>query len=487
MRSTLATAAALAMIGCNTGSGDVGKKVTTDSGAYIGTATGGGPSGGTVSGYLLVDQRIDGGGDLATDPISDSVQMCALDGGGLVVAWVDDRGGDRGIWAVASDDGGQTWPDPVQVNDDPAWADFPSLACAGDNAYLAWEDRRNSEVERSHVFFSRSTDGGASWSPNQQLAGDPDGLFDHLEPVVAAQGSQVHVVWSTEIAGAPDVFVSSSSDSGASFTDQRIDGGLPGDAWSGHANIGFGGSNEVIVAWEDRRNLVNDIYVAASGNGGGSFSSPVRVDSGSGNSFSPQIAAGDGHAYVLWHDQEGVNPLEVYSAYSTNGGTSFSAAVKISEGAEGDSVLPQATLAGGTLHATWFQGMGGGFHVVYKQLSGGTEVGPQTKLDHSADLTQAIYPRVAQDGQSVVVAWRDDRNTSTEDHDDLFYAHSTDGGATWSDTDLRIDSHDGPTAERSDLQLLAQGDALTAVWTDHRDGTPDIYFIRLPLGDAGLE
>jgi hypothetical protein len=77
---------------------------------------------------------------------------------------------------IRSTDGGQTWNSPVRVNDDPAgngalqW--FGTLSVAPDGRLEAvWNDTRGSaNTNVSALYYSFSTDGGVTWSANEQAS-----------------------------------------------------------------------------------------------------------------------------------------------------------------------------------------------------------------------------------------------------------------------------------------------------------------------------
>ncbi len=71
-----------------------------------------------------------------------------------------------------SSDGGTTWSDPIRVNDDPedngAWQWFAMMSVAPNGRIDAvWNDTRNSgQANLSELFYSYSTDAGETWSKN---------------------------------------------------------------------------------------------------------------------------------------------------------------------------------------------------------------------------------------------------------------------------------------------------------------------------------
>ena len=104
--------------------------------------------------------------------------------GEIYVSWA----GPLGLVFDKSTDGGVTWGKDIFVSDIPGgWAfDVPGISrCNGmpitmcdisnskyrGNIYICWGDQRN-DTTNSDVFFSRSTDGGATWTPAKKVNDD---------------------------------------------------------------------------------------------------------------------------------------------------------------------------------------------------------------------------------------------------------------------------------------------------------------------------
>jgi hypothetical protein len=75
-----------------------------------------------------------------------------------------------------STDGGLTWSEAVRVNDDPigndAWQWFGTMSVAPNGRIDAiWNDTRNTGVlNQCQLFYAFSTDGGVTWSTNAELS-----------------------------------------------------------------------------------------------------------------------------------------------------------------------------------------------------------------------------------------------------------------------------------------------------------------------------
>src|SRR6185436_10680062 len=102
---------------------------------------------------------------------------------------------------------------------------YPNIAAVGSNAYIVWTDNVNTGGSCldgqaggycGKIFFSRSTNGGASFSaPVNLSSGAPLARNDRV-PIIAASGTQVHVFWTDDqLQG--EVFYRRSTDSGANF------------------------------------------------------------------------------------------------------------------------------------------------------------------------------------------------------------------------------------------------------------------------------
>jgi len=120
---------------------------------------------------------------------------------------------------IRSTDGGQTWSAPVRVNDDPtgtrAFQWFGTMSVAPDGRIdAAWNDTRGSaDSTISALYYTFSTDGGATWSPNEQASptwistiGWPsqNKIGDYYHMVSDAGGADL--AWAATFSGGQDVY-----------------------------------------------------------------------------------------------------------------------------------------------------------------------------------------------------------------------------------------------------------------------------------------
>ena len=268
----------------------------------------------------------------------------------------------NGIFVTRSDDGGFTWNDPVTVVDhintvkpfeDKPWlvTDNVQDSPHRGNVYVAWTrfdvyGSRNPN-DSTQILFSRSVDGGESFSVPIRIsdsggnAVDSDDTVEGAVPAVGP-GGEVYVAW----AGPRGIVFDRSLDGGWTFGTDRViadnPGGwdLPVPGLARHngmpvtaVDLSSGAHRGTIyVNWIDERDGDMDVWVMASGDGGESWESPVRVEADPPGTSRPQLFTWlavdpvDGSVNVVFLDRgrtEGTSQ-GVTLARSTDGGQSFS-------------------------------------------------------------------------------------------------------------------------------------------------------------------
>jgi hypothetical protein len=222
--------------------------------------------------------RVDAGPTdaLATHLDNKWAPALATDGKSVFLAWADFRNYNWDIFLARSDDEGATWSTNVQVDDFPDLEridERPTLAIARKGPlHVAWTDLRAREAD-TNVFYARSTDRGATFTPNVQLDDsktgfdpDTDTPSNQWHPSLAVDGSALFVAWQDNRLGNDDVFFTTSFDGGASFAPaERVDDTGTGQSEQSRPALALsrrGAKRKCLVAWEDDRNGASEIYVA---------------------------------------------------------------------------------------------------------------------------------------------------------------------------------------------------------------------------------
>ena len=228
------------------------------------------------------------------------------------------------------------------------------------NIYVTWtqfdEYGSNDPNKHSNILFSKSTDGGQTWTNAIQINEvpgdciDSDNTVEGATPAVGPNG-EVYVSW----VGPAGLMFDKSTDFGQTWlqndivvNDMQNSGGwdfnIPGiDRCNGLPIIKCDLSNSphhgtIYINWSDQRNGSNntDIWLAKSTNGGQTWSAPIRVNNDNSNHHQfltwMDIDQTNGYLYFVFYDRRNYNDnsTDVYLAVSRDGGNTFDN-IKISE------------------------------------------------------------------------------------------------------------------------------------------------------------
>jgi len=241
----------------------------------------------------------------------------AADGAGVHVAWSENSQ----IYYGRSTTGGASFGGVISVSNNGNVNVFPALAVSSSSVYLAWREHASGEAT-PHIFFTRSIDGGVSFSAVVDLS-DPTSDTRGVAggPQLAASGSDVHVIWHANPSGGNyDVFYTSS---------------IAGGPFGGISNISCGGF-------------------------------PVCTSSGALNSPTGVIAANGANVYVSWSGGSST-AREIYMAHSGDSGVTFATNINVSSTAPADSGGPQLVATPTEFHVIWLDHMPGNWDVFYRR------------------------------------------------------------------------------------------------------------------------
>lgn len=144
----------------------------------------------------------------------------AVFGQNVYVVWMDIAPSptfDQEIFYKKSTDGGATFSPTENISNDPGLSQFPAIAVSGQNVYIVWENGPGIDQSGSReIFYKRSTNGGDTFESTQNISNN-DGTS--RRPEIAASGNNVYVVWEDTSPGNRDIFYRQSADGGAIFGD----------------------------------------------------------------------------------------------------------------------------------------------------------------------------------------------------------------------------------------------------------------------------
>lgn len=283
----------------------------------------------------------------------------AVSGDRVVAAWTiysaESRFGRGKIATAVSSDGGKTWiagPNPADDGSDGDHA-FLDLATDGKGViHAVWLDSR---LGRKALIYSRSADGGASWSPNVVL---DDESCECCWNTITAVGDRVLVLYRDK--GPRDMAMLTSDDGGRTWGKAATVGAFDWQ-FDGCPHVGGGiavqpqpQSPVLATVWTGKSGVMGS-YVQSSPDGGRTWSPPSRL--GESNSMRSDIAARDGKAVVAW-DAVSDGQGAVYAMKSSDGGKTWSPPQKLSEPGV-SATYPRVLPAGDGFRVFWTESADG--------------------------------------------------------------------------------------------------------------------------------
>jgi len=280
-------------------------------------------------------------------------------------------GSASGLYVHKSANNGVSWQIPVEVsvdgaatnNPDPNYrfndrcqivADTFSASPRKDNIYAAWiKDRGlNQPSPWSDIYFSYSTDSGASFSTPIQINNTNFSNMANMPiPAVAPDGT-VYVSWldyDVTVGGTGTIYLDSSTDGGATWVSNRLVAAinlpplnvttafLVSDALAKGAPVLAVSPSDpndlyLMYAYNNPANPLDeaDIYFMSSTNGGYAWSTAIQVndDPSNNDQILPWMAVmRNGTIVAAWYDRRNDASdanWDVYTTTSTDGGVTFS-------------------------------------------------------------------------------------------------------------------------------------------------------------------
>jgi len=337
------------------------------------------------------------------------------------------------------------------------------VAVSGSNVYVVWEDSGAADI-----FFSKSTDGGATFSAPIDLSND--GFSS--SPKIAASGNNVYVVWRDSSGGANDILFVESTDSGTTFGTEINVSNNVGE--STNQQIAVSGSN-VYLAWQDLTPGNNEIFFAQSADSGATFGAPTNLSNNSGSSILPQIAVSGSNVYVTWEDLTSGSG-DTFFVRSTDNGATFGSIVNLSNNA-GSSITPQIAVQSNNVYVTWDDFTTGNDEIFYsKSTDGGATFNgatlgnpPGSPINLSNSSVESKLPQIAVSGSNVYLVWQE-KTTST--NKEVYFVKSTDSGSTFSSA-VNLSNNSGNSIAPA---ITALGNNVGMIWVDSTPGNNDIFF-----------
>ena len=365
-----------------------------------------------------------------------SEQLIAVDNlGNINVVWVEPTSANN-IMFSRSTDGGLTFSAPVNLSNNPGGAFEPSLALdASGNINLAWTGSANFASGPNDIFFTRSTDGGNSFSTPVDVSGGQPAGGGFTPSLALDTAGNPNLVWSgcfdLACSANSSVFFSRSNDRGATFS-------APVQVSNDQTQIPqvvVDPSGNIDVVWYESVNgggFLEPVLFSQSSDGGATFSTPVTV---SGTTFFPSlekmVVDSSGNIYIIenLHPNLNASNRDVWLAASHDGGATFSMTnLSNNPGSDAPDFGQIAVDSAGNIDVVWVNQTQTAL-VFRRSTDGGATFSNPVTLPRSSSgfLDQ---PQIAVDPNGdISIVWE---QKSPVGFFDVLVSRSTDGGSTFS-------------------------------------------------------
>jgi hypothetical protein len=399
--------------------------------------------------------------------------------------------GASGIFVSKSTDGGRTWGTPAKVDSlkyaggsqvnfaDKCFmqVDTNMFSSHVGNIYVGWQ-RDDTLGQNSDVYFSRSTDGGLTFSTPLKINDNPvwtayaEGAF----PFVGANGL-VYMTWYDCYfkGGVPgSLYVDMSFDGGQTFgADKKVANFLAPP----HTTCDCTGFRAKCFpsAAADPYDM-QKLYITYISDPDGYMDVRVDVgdDPGQSHADRPEVERNGSYVYAAWEDHRGAGGAgDIYFNRSTDNGqtwglTSIGPLDNTDSPGANNSWLVNMSSSGSNIYVVWDDYRSGSHADIYCNRSSDNGATWQNDVNIDGDPTTiSSGAHVVSTGNYVYVAYSDFRSGGS---DDIYLSRSTNAGASWL-APVRVDLGDSPGANSStNARLACIGSYVYCVWIDNRNG-----------------
>jgi len=351
----------------------------------------------------------------------------ASNGSGYLVVWEDDRDYPAGDIYGSRIAAAGTVLDPqgVDITTCAVFHDEPGVAYCGTNFLVAWADYRYG-LYSSEIYGARvDATGNLLDSPSLMLCTAP---FGQYSPYIAFDGTNYCAAWTHNIGGAWAAKGTRVSSAGVVLDPAYINISSAGNALS--SQITSSGTNFLVV-WVDYRNSYTspDIYGARIDPTGNVLDpAGIAISTLNGLEYKPSVGFGGMYYLVAWEDMR--NGLyDIYCArIDVNGVLVDPSGIGV---AMADSLQRNSSIAfdGVNFLIVWQDKRNGSYDIYGARIGQNGTVFDPNGIAISTAVNDQISPSVTFDGSNYVVVWEDLRAQPS----DLY-------GATVSTSGVVIDS-----------------------------------------------
>ncbi|MBA3047427.1 prepilin-type N-terminal cleavage/methylation domain-containing protein [Candidatus Falkowbacteria bacterium] len=415
-----------------------------------------------------------------------------LEGEKTEISFAIDLLSDLNIYAVAAN-----LPQNWQVNTDETGENQINSRLVIDSSgyiYIVWQDYRDSSSSR--IYAQKYDSGGnAQWLPDDIKISDANKQV--LPDIMVDSAGDLYICWNDDSPGNEEVYLdkrNSADGSDAWIGAERVDTLADAkDQTNGRMSLSeILSVPEITVVWQDNRNTDLDIFMQRYDAARNELWIPeisVNANPADGtNQYEPEITADSAdNLYVAWTDSRN-GDLNIYGAkHDTIGSALWAADLLINtDGGATDQYSPDIAIdSADNAYIVWTDERNGNPDIYAQKYDADGNVlwASDLLINTNADLTSQYSPAIAIDSlDNIYIVWTDERNGNPD-----IYAqkYDADGNNLWSE-DVRLNIDLGTSAQYNpDVTINPVNNVPYASWEDDREDDFDIY--ATPFDNYGTE
>jgi BNR repeat-like domain len=401
--------------------------------------------------------------NVSSNPGASYGPLTAVDSkGGINIVWTDYTPGYYAVFFSRSSDGGATFSAPQNLSNAPAGSSGPQIAVdSSDNINVIWSDYTPGYY--ADVFFSRSTDGGSTFSAPVQVSG---GSGARGTSMALDTAGNIYIAWAeywTSAGGSYGMFIRQSSDGGATFSSPIA---VSTSLTSSGPQVAIDSAGNINVAWVGYQCCY--VVFSRSSDGGATFTAPKVISYTSEDLGFRMTLDSKGNIYAVL-DSQPSDTIDL--SHSSDGGATFSYTNITNDGYATPRAPQIATDSSGNINVVWQDDTPGNDDIFFSRSSDGGATF-STPQNLSNDPGASDTPQIVVDSSgNINVVWQD----NTPGNSVIFYTRSSDGGATFS-TPQNLSNDPGDSAGPQ-IVVDSSGN-INVAWADNTPGNYDIFFTR---------
>jgi hypothetical protein len=325
------------------------------------------------------------------------------------VAWEDTREGYQELYFTRIGPVGIKIGDDMKIGTNDEYSSLqPTLVWRGTEYGVSFEDYRDGWPQQ--VYFTRVSKLGSTMMSDKRASGE-DSIYAH-SPSLAAAGMEYGVVWEDVFEGTSEIYFARMSSTGQKIGSEKrltvnynTDSKSPSIAWN---QAGYG------VAWHDDREGTPEIFFTIIDSSGSKIIDDVMISEDDDNySINPCLVWTGSEYGVAWEDSRELNKQIYFARIDSSGSKTRSTDTKISVSYE-YSDQPSLVWNGSEYAVAWSDFKDGNREIFLARItSNGIKLGNDKRVTED-DNYSSYTPSLAASGMEYGVAWVDERNGNTE-------------------------------------------------------------------------